>query len=95
MMKMVFVVLKIAAMRQERVRGMNREGLGGGEGFAWRELAGVATQPGGVTSPLLSHAPSRPHVPVVGSDPVVVAASLFLDYCVTLALETSEHHSGV
>lgn len=73
---------------------MNTEGLGGG--FAWRELAGVAAQSGGVTSPLLSHALSRPHVPVVGSDPVVVAASLrSLDYCVTLALETSEHHLGV
>lgn len=64
--------------------------------FAWRELAGAAPQSGGVTSPLLSHAPSRPHVPVVVSDPLGVVTSLTsLDYCVTIAPETSEEHSGV
>lgn len=65
-------------------------------GFAWRELAGAGAQSGGVTSPLLFHAPSRPHVPVVVSDRVEVAAPFAsLDYSVTLAPETSEQHSGV
>lgn len=68
----------------------------GRRGFAWRELAGAAAQSGGVTSPLLFHAPSRPHVPVVVSDRAGVAAPLtYLDYCVTFAPETPEQHSGV
>ncbi|XP_045131459.1 cyclic AMP-dependent transcription factor ATF-1-like isoform X5 [Portunus trituberculatus] len=49
-----------------------------------------------MTSSLLSHARNRPHVPVLVSDPVVVAVLLrSLDYSVILAIETSDYQSGV
>ncbi|MPC33004.1 hypothetical protein E2C01_026342 [Portunus trituberculatus] len=49
-----------------------------------------------MTSSLLSHARNRPHVPVLVSDPVVVAVLLrSLDYSVILAIETSDYQSGI